>query len=151
MLTSMGSLLHEHYPWTEKPLICSAPMRLISGSSIALAVSRAGGLGFIGAGAGSDLSTLPSTLQETVSLVSSSPIPKNTRGYLTRWSRLPELGCRPRACRSRIQKSSPEACCSLVLRPQKHRGSYEVDGADSSCHAEQNKDLDTSWFRCCGT
>lgn len=82
MLTSMGSLLHEHYPWTEKPLICSAPMRFISGSSLALAVSRAGGLGFIGAGAGSDLSTLSSTLQETVSLVSSSPIPKTPEDIL---------------------------------------------------------------------
>jgi nitronate monooxygenase len=78
----MGSLLREHYPWTQRPLICSAPMRLISGSSLALAVSRAGGLGFIGAGAGSDLSTLPSTLQETVSLVSSSPIPKTPDGIL---------------------------------------------------------------------
>jgi nitronate monooxygenase len=78
----MGSLLREHYPWTQKPLICSAPMRLISGSSLALAVSRAGGLGFIGAGAGSDLSTLHSILQETVSFVSSSPIPSTPAGIL---------------------------------------------------------------------
>ncbi len=78
----MGSLLGEHYPWTQIPLICSAPMRLISGSSLALAVSRAGGLGFIGAGAGSDLSTLPSILHETMSLVSSSPIPDTPAGIL---------------------------------------------------------------------
>jgi nitronate monooxygenase len=76
------SRLSEHYPWTQRPLICSAPMRLISGSSLALAVSRAGGLGFIGAGAGSDLSTLPSILQETVSLISSSPISNTPAGIL---------------------------------------------------------------------
>jgi nitronate monooxygenase len=57
-------------------------MRLISCPSLALAVSRAGGLGFIGAGAGSDLSTLPSNLQETVSSVSSSPIPRTPEGIL---------------------------------------------------------------------
>jgi nitronate monooxygenase len=57
-------------------------MRLISGYSLALAVSRAGGLGFIGAGGGSDLSTLSSILQETVSLISSSPIPNTPDSIL---------------------------------------------------------------------
>jgi len=57
-------------------------MRLISGPSLALAVSRAGGLGFIGAGAGSDLSILPVILQEIASLISSSQIPNTPSGIL---------------------------------------------------------------------
>lgn len=82
LLFQKSSIIHTHYPWTQAPLVCSAPMRLISGSSLALAVSRAAGLGFIGAGAGSDLSTLPSTLRETVSQVTSSPIPRTPDGIL---------------------------------------------------------------------
>ena len=35
------------YPWTSKPLIVLAPMRPVSGPHLAVAVSRAGGLGFI--------------------------------------------------------------------------------------------------------
>ncbi|KAI9368897.1 inosine monophosphate dehydrogenase [Aspergillus egyptiacus] len=36
------------YPWVSAPFIVSAPMRVMSGPSLAVAVSRAGGLGFIG-------------------------------------------------------------------------------------------------------
>ncbi|OJJ50629.1 hypothetical protein ASPZODRAFT_126527 [Penicilliopsis zonata CBS 506.65] len=36
------------YPWTSTPLIVGAPMRIMSGPALAVAVSRAGGLGFIG-------------------------------------------------------------------------------------------------------
>jgi nitronate monooxygenase len=57
-------------------------MRLISGPSLAIAVSRAGGLGFIGAGAGSDLSNLRSNLQEASSMLSSSPIMNTPEGIL---------------------------------------------------------------------
>ncbi|KAK0732374.1 hypothetical protein B0T21DRAFT_384688 [Apiosordaria backusii] len=39
-----------HYPWTSFPLIISAPMRVMSGPALALAVSEAGGIGFIGPG-----------------------------------------------------------------------------------------------------
>jgi len=45
-----GALLAA-YPWTVAPLIVSAPMRVMSGPDLAVAVSRAGGLGFIGPGA----------------------------------------------------------------------------------------------------
>lgn len=55
--------LQYHYPWTARPLIASAPMRLISLSHLALAVSSAGGLGFIGAG--SDCTHLHQYLLET--------------------------------------------------------------------------------------
>ncbi len=38
------------YPWITAPLIVSAPMRVMSGPELAVAVSRAGGFGFIGPG-----------------------------------------------------------------------------------------------------
>lgn len=38
------------YPWVSNPMIISAPTRVISGPALAVAVSRAGGLGFIGPG-----------------------------------------------------------------------------------------------------
>ena len=38
------------YPWTTTPLIVGAPMRVMSGPHLAVAVSSAGGLGFIGPG-----------------------------------------------------------------------------------------------------
>ncbi|KAI5857888.1 hypothetical protein BZA05DRAFT_456552 [Tricharina praecox] len=61
--------LQQHYPWTQTPLIVSAPMRTVSGAALTAAVSNAGGLGFFGAGYSlsdsavlSDLSTLPTRL-----------------------------------------------------------------------------------------
>ncbi|KAK4097150.1 inosine monophosphate dehydrogenase [Parathielavia hyrcaniae] len=38
------------YPWTTAPLIVGAPMRIMSGPELAVAVSSAGGIGFIGPG-----------------------------------------------------------------------------------------------------
>ncbi|KAM3414888.1 hypothetical protein BST61_g10031 [Cercospora zeina] len=54
--------LKKDYPWTKSPLVCVAPMRLIALASLATEVSRAGGLGFIGAG--SDASNLEILLEE---------------------------------------------------------------------------------------
>ncbi|OBT94407.1 hypothetical protein VE01_07756 [Pseudogymnoascus verrucosus] len=42
------------FPWMTAPFIVAAPMRVMSGPELALAVSRAGGLGFIGPGAKPD-------------------------------------------------------------------------------------------------
>ncbi|KAK5716185.1 hypothetical protein LTR15_010011 [Elasticomyces elasticus] len=41
--------LHHHFPWTQSPLIINAPMGGHAGADLAIAVSRAGGLGQIGA------------------------------------------------------------------------------------------------------
>jgi nitronate monooxygenase len=43
-------ILQNDYPWTKAPLIAGAPMRLISLTTFAVEISRARGLGFIGAG-----------------------------------------------------------------------------------------------------
>ncbi|EFX02116.1 oxidoreductase 2-nitropropane dioxygenase [Grosmannia clavigera kw1407] len=44
-------ILKDTLPWTVSPLVVGAPMRVFSGPSLAVAISRAGGLGFIGPGA----------------------------------------------------------------------------------------------------
>ena len=44
----MAAKLLSRYPFASHPLIVSAPMRVMSGPSLAVAVSGAGGLGFIG-------------------------------------------------------------------------------------------------------
>ncbi|KAJ0419674.1 hypothetical protein BJY00DRAFT_302055 [Aspergillus carlsbadensis] len=49
-LLHLAKKLSSAYPWTSNPLIISAPMRVMSGPALAIAVSRAGGLGFIGPG-----------------------------------------------------------------------------------------------------
>jgi nitronate monooxygenase len=43
------SSFQDHYPWTNGPLIANAAMGGFAGPSLALAVNRAGGIGFIGA------------------------------------------------------------------------------------------------------
>lgn len=47
----MAAKLLSRYSWATSPFVVSAPMRVMSGPALALAVSQAGGLGFIGPGA----------------------------------------------------------------------------------------------------
>ena len=68
------SLANDHqYPWAYRPLIASAPMRLIALAPLAVAVSRAGGVGFLAAG--NDVKDLDTNLKEAVHLLEESPIP----------------------------------------------------------------------------
>lgn len=46
--------LRTSFPWTSVPLIVGAPMRVLSGPSLAVEVSKAGGLEFVGPGRGSN-------------------------------------------------------------------------------------------------
>ena len=78
--SSHNSVLKFHYPWTSAPLIGSAPMRLISTDRLAVAVSRSGGLGFLGAG--TDPSTFSSLLASTTSSLQSLPIIDVPKGIL---------------------------------------------------------------------
>ena len=61
------SALQRDYPWTRYPLIAGAPMRLICLAPLAVEVSKAGGLGFIGGG--NDLSTLDRNLEHAANLI----------------------------------------------------------------------------------
>ncbi|KAL8779372.1 MAG: hypothetical protein Q9213_006977 [Squamulea squamosa] len=74
----MGLL--QDYPWVEDPVIISAPMRLISLAPLAVAVSRGGGLGFIGAG--TDVHNLEAHLREASRLLSENPISGSTPNIL---------------------------------------------------------------------
>ncbi|KAK4160213.1 hypothetical protein QBC43DRAFT_293261 [Cladorrhinum sp. PSN259] len=64
---SLKSKLSADYPWTSFPLIVSAPMRVMSGPALAIAVSSAGGIGFIGPGLKPEATAVD--LEETVSLL----------------------------------------------------------------------------------
>ncbi|KAL7935113.1 hypothetical protein V8C35DRAFT_27061 [Trichoderma chlorosporum] len=44
----LRSLLARPYPWVKKSFIVAAPMRIMAGPNLAVAVSAAGGLGFLG-------------------------------------------------------------------------------------------------------
>ncbi|KAJ9663455.1 hypothetical protein H2201_005663 [Coniosporium apollinis] len=65
--------LKEDYPWTQSPLIACAPMRLIALAPLAVEVSKAGGLGFIGAG--NDVSMLEPELQKAQQLFAAAEHP----------------------------------------------------------------------------
>jgi len=59
-------VLQRDYPWTKAPLVASAPMRLVALAPLAYEVSRAGGLGFLGAG--NDVTQLENMIQEFIGL-----------------------------------------------------------------------------------
>ncbi|KAK4465113.1 putative 2-nitropropane dioxygenase precursor [Cladorrhinum samala] len=68
---SSGTLgLSSDYPWTSAPLIVSAPMRVMSGPSLAVSVSSAGGIGFIGPGLSPESTAID--LEEATRLITSS-------------------------------------------------------------------------------
>ena len=79
----MAAKFLSHYPWITHPLLVSAPMPVMSGPALAVAVSRAGGLGFIGPGAKTqdttdDLKTAASLIQEARSTFgTTSPTPES--------------------------------------------------------------------------
>ncbi len=60
------------YPWTAAPLIVAAPMRVFTGPELAVAVARAGGIGFIGPGEKPE--TTAADLEKARELVASAGI-----------------------------------------------------------------------------
>lgn len=72
MSTEHPQTLKVQYPWTSSPLIALAPMRLISTSPLAVAVSRAGGLGFLGVG--TDVSNLSTLLNQSHAAFQNNPM-----------------------------------------------------------------------------
>ncbi|KAH6673174.1 hypothetical protein B0J14DRAFT_668029 [Halenospora varia] len=80
--SSHRATLQSDYPWIHptSPLITSAPMRLIAQSELALAVSRAQGIGFLGLG--TDVTGLSSLLQDCSTSLSTTPIQDTPSGIL---------------------------------------------------------------------
>lgn len=75
----MANKLVSRYPWVTKPFIVCAPMRIMSGPAVAVAVSSAGGLGFIGPGAKTqdsvaDLREASAMVRESMSFSSMSSV-----------------------------------------------------------------------------
>ncbi|USP75338.1 inosine monophosphate dehydrogenase [Curvularia clavata] len=68
--------LKQDYPWVEHPLVVGAPMRLISLAEMAVDVSKAHGIGFIGTG--TDISTLPQNLSHAQELLEQCNPPLST-------------------------------------------------------------------------
>ncbi|MCJ1464071.1 hypothetical protein MMC07_002683 [Pseudocyphellaria aurata] len=48
---NIAANLQSRFPWVSNPFVVGAPMRVMAGPALAVAVSRAGGLGFLGPGA----------------------------------------------------------------------------------------------------
>ena len=65
--------LHKAHPWLKSPLIVSAPMFRSVSAPLAVAVSQAGGLGFLAAGFDLQASSLESNLAHAAELLSTSP------------------------------------------------------------------------------
>ncbi|KAA8652055.1 hypothetical protein EYZ11_004176 [Aspergillus tanneri] len=59
------------YPWVSPPFIVGAPMRVMAGPALAVAVTRAGGLGFIGPSI--KTKDMVADLEEATTLVHASP------------------------------------------------------------------------------
>jgi nitronate monooxygenase len=73
----MAKRISQSFPWMNPPFIVGAPMRVFSGPSLALTVSRAGGLGFIGPGVKpSDTLT---DLEETQGFLKNTPFHITTK------------------------------------------------------------------------
>ncbi|CAK3842942.1 related to FMN-dependent 2-nitropropane dioxygenase [Lecanosticta acicola] len=75
----MDQLKHD-YPWTKTPLVSCGPMRLVALADLAAEVSRAGGLGFVGAG--NDVSTLEEELEKVKQLQASAQILREVKDVL---------------------------------------------------------------------
>jgi nitronate monooxygenase len=64
-------ILKRAYPWLKSPLVVSAPMLRIAGPALTVAVSQAGGLGFLAGGF--DVSDLETNLSHAAALLQSAP------------------------------------------------------------------------------
>ncbi|KAH7402002.1 hypothetical protein DE146DRAFT_652148 [Phaeosphaeria sp. MPI-PUGE-AT-0046c] len=73
-MNDLDRLQHD-YPWIQTPLIVGAPMRLIALADMAVEISKAGGIGFIGAG--TDVSDLSTHLQHASSLLDNTSLPRS--------------------------------------------------------------------------
>ncbi|KAL4796706.1 hypothetical protein BDV19DRAFT_75790 [Aspergillus venezuelensis] len=117
----MSKTLSAIYPWARSPLIISAPMRIMSGPALAISVSRAGGLGFLGPGAKTtdtltDLKEASSLLQKEPffqpcsSIKSNPPAPLPIGTGFQLWNDDLEIAC------SAVEKYKP--CAAWLFAPR---------------------------------
>ncbi|KAK4500117.1 hypothetical protein PRZ48_008303 [Zasmidium cellare] len=72
--------LQADYPWTKSPLVSCGPMRLIALADLAVEVSRAGGLGFVGAG--NDASVLEKEFERVKQLQAGAQVLREVKEVL---------------------------------------------------------------------
>ena len=125
--------LRKAYPWTSIPLIIGAPMRLISGPAVAVAISSAGGLGFIGPGAhpadlDNTLSSIPPLLE---ALPTSSALRQTSSAQSARPNALLPVGigfqtwASDLATTTRIMRVHPPPVAAWLFAPR--HGQKELD------------------------
>ncbi|OAL53211.1 inosine monophosphate dehydrogenase [Pyrenochaeta sp. DS3sAY3a] len=68
--------LKKDYPWIQGPLVVGAPMRLIALAKLSVEISKAGGIGFIGAG--TDVSDLSQHLSDAQTLLKPTSLPSSS-------------------------------------------------------------------------
>jgi nitronate monooxygenase len=86
-MSHLITTISRSYPWMKTPFIVSAPMRVMSGPTLAVAVSRAGGLGFIGPGVKTQ--DISSDLEEASSLIKKLSTPQSQPSVLQNQPVLP--------------------------------------------------------------
>ncbi|KAG8528471.1 uncharacterized protein KY384_007389 [Bacidia gigantensis] len=132
MASNIGRLaareLQRTYPWISPPFIVGAPMRVISGPKLAVAISGAGGLGFIGPGA--KPADLDDSLSQTPSLLESLPQSSPTLAHLDRYVILPiGVGFQTWAgdleTTARIMRAHPPPAAAWLFAPR--HGQKELD------------------------
>jgi nitronate monooxygenase len=102
----MDSRLKSDYPWTAVPLIVSAPMLKITMAPLVVAITKAGGLGFLAAGF--DLSGLTKDLDEVARLLKESSVPSHD-GLLPIGIGFQNWGSDMRLALAAIEKHPPAA------------------------------------------
>lgn len=118
MYRTMASSLKRDYPWIKSPLIICAPMRQIALAPLAVAVSQAGGFGFIGAGEGINSSNLSQWFEDAQRLLAQNPIPNNLPGVLPIGVGFLNWGAELEVAVKAVRKYVPAAVWLFV--PKKH-------------------------------
>ena len=87
---TLARKLTSAYPWVAAPFIIGAPMRVMAGPELAVAVSAAGGLGFIGPG--NKTSETATALEQARELLAQSEIPASLQAALKSESQVLPIG-----------------------------------------------------------
>lgn len=113
----MDSSLAQSYPWASGPFIVSAPMRPVARAPLAVAVSEAGGLGFIAAGF--EVEGLEKDLQHATDLLKHSSISNVPSGVLPVGVGFINWGANLELALKAVEKYTPAAVWFFAARDLK--------------------------------
>ncbi|RAL12583.1 nitronate monooxygenase [Aspergillus homomorphus CBS 101889] len=120
----LATVLSRSYPWVTAPFLVSAPMRVMAGPALAVSVSQAGGLGFLGPGVKTqdlladlqDTSDRIKALPQRVSFSERSLLPVGVGFQL--WSDDLDIAI------TAIERFKP--CAAWLYAPREGPGEYDV-------------------------